>query len=93
VRSKKDNNTYVIKKIKMEYNGAGNSTSGKEEQLMKKIRHRYIVKYIESFNKGDHLYLVMEYCEKGDLHQYLQRTGKGMQVPEVRIWKLFIQIC
>lgn len=32
----------------------------------------------------------MEYCEKGDLDSYLQRS---VSISENKIWSLFIQIC
>ena len=40
---------------------------------MSRMNHRNICKYIDSFTQGNMLYLVMEYCDKGDLAQYLQR--------------------
>ena len=38
-----------------------------EAILMSKVHHRYIVRYIESFVDKNKLYLIMDYCEKGDL--------------------------
>ena len=44
---------------------------------MSSVRHRYIVKYIDYFTLNDQkLYLIMEYCDKGDLQQYLHRILK-----------------
>lgn len=41
---------------------------------MSNISHQHICKYIDSFiAKGNKLYLIMEYCERGDLAQYLTR--------------------
>jgi serine/threonine protein kinase len=31
------------------------------------------------------LYLIMEYCEKGDLSQYLERIGSQMEISEQRL--------
>ena len=48
-----------------------------ERQTMMKIKpHKNICRYIDSFistKDGYKLYLVMEYCDKGDLAQYLKR--------------------
>jgi len=41
--------------------------------MMSQINHKYITRYIDSFVTGSKLYLIMEYCEKGDLANYLQR--------------------
>ena len=36
--------------------------------------HKHVCRYIDSFQgSGNKLYLIMEYCEKGDLNQYLVR--------------------
>ncbi len=35
--------------------------------------HENIVKYIESFTEGSYQYIVLEYCEYGDLRKYLHR--------------------
>jgi serine/threonine protein kinase len=49
-------------------------TARQEQQLMSNIKHRHICKYIDSLiANGNRLYLVMEYCERGDLAQYLAR--------------------
>jgi serine/threonine protein kinase len=38
-----------------------------EATLMKKLKHWNVVKYVDSFVHKDYLYLVMEYCDRGDL--------------------------
>ena len=41
---------------------------------MRDVKHRYICKYIDSFTaNGNKLYLIMEYCDRGDLAEYLNR--------------------
>jgi hypothetical protein len=34
----------------------------------------------------------MEYCEKGDLSEYIARFGVNLDIPEGRIWKIIIQV-
>ena len=47
-----------------------------EKHTMQKVFHRHIVRYIDSFIAGGNkLYLIMEYCDKGDLQEYLKRIG------------------
>lgn len=76
---------------------------------MQSFRHPLVTTYIDSFVRGSRLYLVMEYCQKGDLEGYLSRMNMSsvvrvttaescgadmaMQLSEMRIWKLFIQLC
>lgn len=41
---------------------------------MKRFSHRNICSYVDSFiAKGNKLFLIMEYCDRGDLAQYLER--------------------
>lgn len=34
----------------------------------------------------------MEFCDKGDLENYISRMGKDNYIPEAKVWKFFIQI-
>ena len=45
----------------------------RECKLMQEVKNRYVTQYIESFIKGNCLCLIMEYCFKGDLAEYLGR--------------------
>eukprot|EP00954_Amorphochlora_amoebiformis_P015319 1201415-Amorphochlora_amoeboformis.AAC.2 len=38
--------------------------------------HHFVVHYIESFLKGDTLFIVMEYCDGGDLAERIQQAKK-----------------
>ena len=58
----------------------GVTTSGRsfdhEMQIMKVIpAHQNIVKLIDSFIIGTKFYIVIEYCERGDLADYIKRTS------------------
>ena len=51
---------------------------------MRDVKHRYICKYIDSFTtNANKLYLIMEYCDRGDLAQYLSRIKSMAQGPLV----------
>jgi serine/threonine protein kinase len=89
-RSLIDNATYVIKEIKIGLDGSGKNESLLEAQLLQKIRHKNIVRYHDSFMKGDMLFLVMEYCDRGDMSGYIKRMSSSMDIPEFRLWKFFI---
>ena len=65
-----------------------------ESDLLASMNSPYVVKYIESFEEKDILYIIMEYCEEGDLSQQMERMlCKNKKFTEDEIWKLFIQIC
>jgi NIMA (never in mitosis gene a)-related kinase len=65
-----------------------------EAFILSSLNFKYVVKYLESFLIDNNLNIVMEYCDAGDLSMYLnsyKKTGKNL--PEEKIWKIFIQIC
>ena len=65
-----------------------------ESNLLASMNSPYVVKYIESFEEKDILYIIMEYCEEGDLSQQMERMlCKNKKFTEDEIWKLFIQMC
>jgi len=65
-----------------------------EGKILLSIDSPFIVKCYNSFKDDNCLNIVMEYCDSGDLAQYLninQQLGKNL--PEDKVWKYFIQIC
>ena len=40
-----------------------------EVKLLKKLKHRNIIRYYNSFHDKKNLFIVMEYAEKGDLYK------------------------
>ena len=64
-----------------------------EANLLKELNSKYIVKYIESFEKNNYLNIIMEYCDQGDLCLLLKSKKKTNQlIAEKWVWKLFLQI-
>ncbi|KAM7328836.1 hypothetical protein ACRRTK_012928 [Alexandromys fortis] len=55
--------------------------SRKEAVLLAKMKHPNIVAFQESFEAEGHLYIVMEYCDGGDLMQKIKQQ-KGKLLPE-----------
>lgn len=66
-RSQRDSQTYVIKQVLTQFDGGGYNQSINEANIMKKLRNKNIVRYVDSFEEEDYFYLVMEYCDRGDL--------------------------
>ena len=58
---------------------------------MGKLSHPYIVRYRESFIEDNTLNIVMEYCDNGDLNQYLKLQNKR-PLKEEKIWRFFLEI-
>eukprot|EP00993_Chasmostoma_nieuportense_P004072 NODE_4755_length_745_cov_37.559871_g4593_i0.p2 GENE.NODE_4755_length_745_cov_37.559871_g4593_i0~~NODE_4755_length_745_cov_37.559871_g4593_i0.p2 ORF type:complete len:199 (-),score=47.89 NODE_4755_length_745_cov_37.559871_g4593_i0:54-650(-) len=62
-----------------------------EIQVLQKLSHPNIVRYIDSFERLGTLYIMMEYADSGDLTALLKRQTSLL--PEARILPLFTQIC
>ena len=93
-KKKDDKNIYVIKQISL----TGLSQSQKEEvklesKILKSINSKYVVKYYDSFEEDNKLNIVMEYCECGDLNDFIEKQKKTKHLlQENLIWKFFIKI-
>ena len=62
----------------------------KEALVLNKLVHRFIVRYLDVFkNAKDRLCLVMEYCDKGTLEDFM--ASRKHQFPEFEMWRLVWQ--
>lgn len=43
--------------------------------ILKRFSHPNVVNYVDSYQQDSKFCLIMEYCEKGDLGEYLARLG------------------
>ncbi len=53
-------------------------------KLLSELRHQCIVSYRESFIESDTLYIVMHYCEGGDLTSLIKKRSGEFFTEEVR---------
>ncbi|NXO61815.1 NEK3 kinase, partial [Phainopepla nitens] len=82
----------VMKEIRLPMSSSGVENSRKEAVLLAKMKHPNIVAFKESFEADGHLYIVMEYCDDGDLMQKIKHQG-GNLFPEDTILHWFVQMC
>ncbi|NXS11272.1 NEK3 kinase, partial [Neodrepanis coruscans] len=83
---------YAMKEIRLPMSSSGIENSRKEAVLLAKMKHPNIVAYKESFEADGHLYIVMEYCDDGDLMQKIKHQ-RGNLFPEDTILHWFVQMC
>ncbi|XP_068021337.1 serine/threonine-protein kinase Nek3 [Melanerpes formicivorus] len=83
---------YAMKEIRLPMSSADVENSRKEAVLLAKMKHPNIVAYQESFEADGHLYIVMEYCDDGDLMQKIKHQ-RGKLFPEDTILHWFVQMC
>ncbi|XP_033744357.1 serine/threonine-protein kinase Nek6-like [Pecten maximus] len=59
----------------------------KEARLLSDFKHDNILRYVESFEEAGALCIVTEFCDGGDLSQYLEgRKGKALQENRIVEW-------
>ncbi|XP_007889402.1 serine/threonine-protein kinase Nek3 [Callorhinchus milii] len=92
VQPHNDSQQCVMKEIHLSKDPRGIQKSRQEAILLAKMKHPNIVAFKEAFEADSHLYIVMEYCDGGDLMQNLLRQKKKL-FPEEMVLNLFIQIC
>ena len=82
---------YVIKQISL--NGLTDFQINQvktEAKILSLIKSNYVVKYYDSFFENGDLNIVMEYCDNGDLCNYLNK--QKLPLKEDLIWQMFIKI-
>ncbi|XP_007953099.1 serine/threonine-protein kinase Nek1-like, partial [Orycteropus afer afer] len=93
VKSKEDDRQYVIKEINISsMSNKERKESRREVAVLANMKHPNIVQYRESFEENGSLYIVMDYCEGGDLFKRIN-AQKGILFQEDQILDWFVQIC
>lgn len=92
VRQESSGQKFAMKEVRLLKSFSETQNSRKEAVLLAKMKHPNIVAFKEAFEAEGHLYIVMEYCDGGDLMQKIKQQ-KGKLLPEDTILNWFIQIC
>jgi len=75
----------ALKRIKIEKEDDGMpSTAIREIALLKKLKHPNVVELKDVVHEKDNLNLIFEYCEHGDLKQYMQSKGGSLTQREIK---------
>ncbi|XP_056417998.1 serine/threonine-protein kinase Nek5-like isoform X2 [Hyla sarda] len=91
-RGKRDSIQCVIKEVNLSKMARKEKeASHKEVTLLAKMNHPNIVKFFTSIEDNNHLYIVMEYCDGGDLMIRINKQ-RGVLFDEDQILNWFVQI-
>ena len=64
-----------------------------ETSILEELNHPCIVKYYDTVTDSSQIYIVMEYCQGGDLSQLIKKYKENREyIPEDIIWKYFYQM-
>ena len=95
----KNNVYYVLKEIPLNLSSAAEKINSvqNEAQILSSLNNKYVVKFYESFRINQNIYILMEYCDNGDLCTFLNkikltRKDENYFLDEKLVWKLFIQM-
>ena len=95
----KNKKYYVLKEIPLNLSSAAEKINSvqNEADILSSLNNKYVVKFYESFKKNHNIYIIMEYCDNGDLCSFLNRIKKQRKSEEYFleidfVWKLFIQM-
>jgi len=91
VKRKLDGKICVCKEVTMEqFNSQKDLQQAlSEAKIMCGLRCPYIVEFLDAFLEGCCLYILIEYCGRGDLARYLK---KASVLPDSSIWRIFLRI-
>ncbi|CUF43152.1 protein kinase, putative [Bodo saltans] len=92
-RNNEDGRYYVIKQVDLaKLNKKERQQSLNEAKVLSALRHPNVINYYDSFlaRKSDHLCIVMEYADGGDLSQRI-KNNHGVHFSQTQVLDWFIQ--
>lgn len=96
VRKKSDRKIFVWKELDYgQMTEAEKKLLCQEVNLLRELKHQHIVRYYDRVidRSNTTLYIVMEYCEGGDLATYISRCkAERRYIEEDFIWKILYQL-
>ncbi|XP_050958142.1 serine/threonine-protein kinase 3 [Labeo rohita] len=89
-----DGDPYVVKQMNSR-DGEELDSVRKEVEILKTLNFGYIVTYVNSFEdkEAGRIYIVMEYCEGGDLSKVMETRKEERFFEEKEILDWLVQIC
>eukprot|EP00056_Hartaetosiga_gracilis_P000502 m.38659 g.38659 ORF g.38659 m.38659 type:complete len:439 (+) comp10233_c0_seq3:78-1394(+) len=93
-RCNKDKKKYVVKRIDLSQASKKERKNAMQEaDLLSNLDHPNIVAHRESFLSANFLYIVMQYCEGGDLHKRIRKQFKQRRYfHETQVMGWFVQV-
>ena len=94
VKNKDTNEIYVIKQIPLKgLSSKEISEMRQESKILSSINSDFVVKYYDSFEENNNINIVMEYCDEGDLNDFItKKKEENKLIEEDLIWKIFLKI-
>ena len=84
---------WAVKKSRKPYTGQKDrQRKMREVQILKALQgHENIVEFVDHWEAKNHLYIQTEFCENGNMKDFLLRTGFKGRLDDFRIWKILLE--
>ena len=93
IKDKKTKNLCICKKIFMKSEKEIMNAEN-EAKILSKLSHKNIVKYYESFKENNYLFIIMEFCSKGDLRRLIEKAKEdNKHIYQSFIKSIVLDIC
>ncbi|KAF2720091.1 kinase-like protein [Polychaeton citri CBS 116435] len=85
---------WAVKKARKPYIGnKDRQRKMREAHILKAIRgHEHIIEFFDVWEAKNHLYIQTEFCEDGNLKDFLAQTGNKGRLDDFRIWKILLEL-
>lgn len=65
----------------------------REVKILNALRgSEHIIETVDTWEMKNHLYIQTEFCENGNLKDFLTRTGYKARLDDFRIWKVLLEM-
>ncbi|EME80776.1 uncharacterized protein MYCFIDRAFT_114448 [Pseudocercospora fijiensis CIRAD86] len=85
---------WAVKKSRKPYTGVKDrQRKMREVEILRSLRgHEHIVELVGEWESKNHLYIQTEYCENGNLKDFLLQAGFKGRLDDFRIWKILLEL-
>ncbi|KAL2358491.1 WEE protein kinase [Cryomyces antarcticus] len=92
--SGQNRDVWAVKKTKKPFTGSiDKKRKRREVQVLKALRgHEHIIDVVDTWESGNHLYIQTEFCENGNLKDFLEQAGYKARLDDFRIWKILLEM-
>ncbi|KAK5135763.1 hypothetical protein LTR08_004749 [Meristemomyces frigidus] len=86
---------WAVKKSRKPYTGQKDrQRKMREVEILRALRgQEHIVELVDDWEAKNHLYIQTEFCENGNMKDFLLQTGFKGRLDDFRIWKILIELC
>ena len=86
---------WAVKKSRRPYAGVKDRQRKMQEvHILKALRgNEHIIELVDDWEAKNHLYIQTEFCENGNLKDFLMQTGFKGRLDDFRIWKILLELC